>query len=289
MPYIGNTAGNRFVASKTATQFSGNGSAVDFTLDHSVSSPEDILVSVDGVIQEPTVAYGIVNGTTLRFTAAPSNNSGNNIFVYYLFRTVATVDHPATSALSATSGTFSGNLVIPDAGNIGSASDTDAIAISSGGVVTFSQKPVFSAGGVGKVLQVVQTVIAKSTITTSSATFTSTGKSLAITPTASTSRILIQVCGGGGHAPYVNQNCISTIYRGSTNLSSDGLESIGNSTAGLSMAPHNIVFLDSPNTTSATTYEVYYRSEPTKPNVYFNLGGGAGADFTITLTELAPN
>ena len=33
---------------------------------------------------------------------------------------------------------LSGNLLIPDGGNIGSASDTDAIAISSGGVVTVS-------------------------------------------------------------------------------------------------------------------------------------------------------
>ena len=38
--------------------------------------------------------------------------------------------------------TTGGNIVIPDAGNIGSASDTDAIAISSGGVVTFSQTPI---------------------------------------------------------------------------------------------------------------------------------------------------
>ena len=35
--------------------------------------------------------------------------------------------------------TTGGNIVIPDAGNIGSASDTDAIAIASNGVVTFSQ------------------------------------------------------------------------------------------------------------------------------------------------------
>ena len=34
--------------------------------------------------------------------------------------------------------TTGGNIVIPDAGNIGSASDTDAIAISSSGVVTIS-------------------------------------------------------------------------------------------------------------------------------------------------------
>jgi hypothetical protein len=42
--------------------------------------------------------------------------------------------------------TTGGNIVIPDAGNIGSASDTDAIAISSGGVATFNQIPIFSAG-----------------------------------------------------------------------------------------------------------------------------------------------
>ena len=42
--------------------------------------------------------------------------------------------------------TMSGNVIIADAGNIGSASDTDAIAISSGGVVTMNQIPVFSAG-----------------------------------------------------------------------------------------------------------------------------------------------
>ena len=39
--------------------------------------------------------------------------------------------------------TTGGNIVIPDAGNIGSASDTDAMSISSGGVVGFSQVPTF--------------------------------------------------------------------------------------------------------------------------------------------------
>ena len=35
--------------------------------------------------------------------------------------------------------TLSGNLIIPDAGNIGSASDTDAIAIGADGDVTLTQ------------------------------------------------------------------------------------------------------------------------------------------------------
>ena len=38
--------------------------------------------------------------------------------------------------------TFNAGIVIADAGNIGSASDKDAIAIASNGVVTFSQIPV---------------------------------------------------------------------------------------------------------------------------------------------------
>ena len=142
MPYIGTPAVDRFTSTKSASVFSGDGSTTAFTLEQAVVQDEDILVSVDGVIQEPSVAYAVSNGTTLTFTGAPSNDSGNNIFVYYLASQVGTVGHPSNQALSATSGTFTGNVIIPDAGNIGSASDTDAIAISSGGVVTFSQTPV---------------------------------------------------------------------------------------------------------------------------------------------------
>jgi len=110
MPYLGNPAVDRFTSTKAASVYSGDGSTVAFTLEHSVGADEDILVSVDGVIQEPSVAYAVSSGTTLTFTAAPSSNSGNNIFVYYLFRTIGTVTHPPTSALSATSGTFTGAL-----------------------------------------------------------------------------------------------------------------------------------------------------------------------------------
>ena len=39
--------------------------------------------------------------------------------------------------------TTGGNIVIPDAGNIGSATDPDAMAIASNGVVTFSAVPSF--------------------------------------------------------------------------------------------------------------------------------------------------
>ena len=175
MPYIGTPAVDRFVSTKAASVFSGDGSTTAFTLDHAVGSDEDILVSVDGVIQEPSVAYAVSNGTTLTFTAAPSSNSGNNIFVYYLFRTVGTVGHPSNQALSASTGTFTGDVTIGDAsaadkkilfdGNaqdyhiglddsideliIGKGSTlgtTDYIRVDADGNITKPSQPCFSAG-----------------------------------------------------------------------------------------------------------------------------------------------
>jgi hypothetical protein len=58
--------------------------------------------------------------------------------------TNATADFLTTGTLGAGAATFSGNVIIPDAGNIGSASDTDAIAIAGDGKTTFSQDANFS-------------------------------------------------------------------------------------------------------------------------------------------------
>ena len=112
MPYIGNTSPSRFVSNRAASVYSGDGSTTAFTLEQAAVQDEDILVSVDGVVQEPSVAYAVSNGTTLTFTGAPSSNSGNNIFVYYLASQVGTVGHPSNQALSATNGTFSGNTTV---------------------------------------------------------------------------------------------------------------------------------------------------------------------------------
>tara|TARA_R100000231_G_scaffold138902_1_gene118461 strand:- start:3729 stop:5009 length:1281 start_codon:yes stop_codon:yes gene_type:complete len=75
-------------------------------------------LKIDGELQTTKIAY--TNGTD-----ALTVNSGGSL----------------TSAGLLTLG---GNLVIPDGGNIGSATDTNAIAISSAGVVTFSQNIVQS-------------------------------------------------------------------------------------------------------------------------------------------------
>jgi hypothetical protein len=115
MAYIGNTAASKFVSNRAASVYSGDGSTVAFTLEQVVAQDEDVLVSVDGVVQEPSVAYAVSSGTTLTFTAAPSNNAGNNIFVYYLASQAGTIGHPSTQGLTATTGTFTGDVTIGDA------------------------------------------------------------------------------------------------------------------------------------------------------------------------------
>ena len=83
MPYIGVESASNFQTAPAVVRFSGDGSDTTFDLGRTIGSVQDILVSVDGVVQD-TAAYTVPDGQTLTFSAAPSSNSGNNIFVYFL-------------------------------------------------------------------------------------------------------------------------------------------------------------------------------------------------------------
>ena len=89
MPYIGNPSAQRFTSPRAASVFSGDGSTTAFTLEEAVATDEDILVSVDGVVQD-SAAYTVPDGSTLTFSAAPSSGT-NNIFVYFLELAAGTV------------------------------------------------------------------------------------------------------------------------------------------------------------------------------------------------------
>ena len=90
MPYYGTSPSTAFSSLPTRQEFSGDGSTTTFTLNNTVSSEQDIVVSVDGVVQEPTGAYTVPDGVTLTFTAAPSSGTGN-IFVNYLAPQASTI------------------------------------------------------------------------------------------------------------------------------------------------------------------------------------------------------
>ena len=101
-----------------------------------------------------TASAGVLSGTADTNT---TYTGGTNLT---LAGTTFNVDDAflVNNASDATSGTITmAHLIVGDGGNIGSASDTDAIAISSGGVVTFSQNitladnAVINLGEAGKI------------------------------------------------------------------------------------------------------------------------------------------
>jgi len=82
MAYLGNPIPANFQTPPAVVRFNGDASTTTFALGRTVGSVQEILVSVDGVVQD-TSAYTVPDGSTLTFTAAPSSGT-NNIFVYFL-------------------------------------------------------------------------------------------------------------------------------------------------------------------------------------------------------------
>jgi hypothetical protein len=92
MPFIGNPVVSQFQSRPATQEFNGDNSTTIFTLNQNVTQ-EDVIVSVDGVIQESVDAFTIPNGTNLTFTEAPSTGTGN-IFVIYMGVAASSITPP---------------------------------------------------------------------------------------------------------------------------------------------------------------------------------------------------
>ena len=147
----------------------------------------------------------------------------------------------------------------------------------------------------GKVIQVVnfQTTTKVSGTTT---TYTDTGITATITPKFATSKILVVTT-------------VNTFYAGSTNQAGGGLRLLRGSTIisypieNSSLVPYgtatgytsngfigsreNIVYLDSPATTSPVTYKTQISSIVSSVTFWVNKADGSTPNSTITLMEIA--
>jgi len=134
----------------------------------------------------------------------------------------------------------------------------------------------------GHVLQVVQGSFTGVSSTTSTS-MVSTSLNASITPTSSSSKILVLVAGTTA-SNTLNAASLVTIYRGATNLASNNQFAFhGNPVSGLNnWESLSMTYLDTPSTTSSTTYTVYLQS--TSGTAYFGTGSNTN---TITLLEIA--
>jgi len=148
-----------------------------------------------------------------------------------------------------------------------------------------------TAAGGGKVLQVVQGTYSTST-TISSTTMTDTGLSLSITPTSATSKILVLVnqlwtversSYEEGHSMRILRGATEVYTTGSTNTA--GYIYVANATGLAAGGVVSLCYLDSPATTSATTYKTQGRVQVTASSgtVYYQTNSGTS---TITLLEI---
>ena len=136
----------------------------------------------------------------------------------------------------------------------------------------------------GTVLQVVHGTTTSATQTTSTS-YVSTSLSATITPTSSTSKILV-IADGSINASQANYGIITTIFRNSTDMlpGTDGFGDVYASNSPL-IAPHSMNYLDSPATTSATTYTVKIKAESASYFVRYPAYGNITA--SMLLLEIA--
>jgi hypothetical protein len=141
---------------------------------------------------------------------------------------------------------------------------------------------------VGSVLQVVANTTTTE-VTTTSSTAVTTGFSATITPSSTSSKILI-CYGGNVRIPgTTGVICQTTIFRGGTNIApntSRGLTQLQNGSSATQFdTAQYACYLDSPATTSPTTYTVYFQiGNGYSGTVRWCVDGSYGG---ITLMEIA--
>ena len=147
----------------------------------------------------------------------------------------------------------------------------------------------FDSADVGKVLQVVNFRSPDSgNVTTTSTSYVDTGMEASITPSSTSSKILV-IANLNGLYKSNSDNVVSTkLLRGSTDIGT--IESMNVYTASTIAAASgsSISYLDSPNTSSAVTYKVQFKSI-NGSTVYINIrfNGANTTHSTLTLMEIA--
>ena len=141
-----------------------------------------------------------------------------------------------------------------------------------------------SLNGSGQtVLQVVSANFT-SPVSTSSSTPVSTGFSASITPFATTSKILVLVnspsFGGANVTGYYY------VYRGGSAIGSSFVSWLDDPSGSYGLSGQlSTSLLDSPSTTSSTTYTIYFYSSSS--TLYLPTPSGIGGVCTITLMEIS--
>jgi len=282
MAYVGTPIDttNQF-QSLQGKRFSGDGSTTAFTLDIAPSSVFDIEVFVENVRQDPNSAYSL-SGTTLTLAAAPASGT-NNIYVIHQAKAVGTIS-PAAGTVNADS--FDNTVISGHTALAATPADTDEFLISDAGTI----KRIDYSHIKGLVRQVLHTDTTTQ-VTTTSATFAQyTQLNRTITPTSTSSKILVQVSLSFFLLGSNYNDAGFQITQGGTSIANYGFAGYKpDSTSALAFSPVFLQTLHSPSSTSELTYGVKYNQPQGSETLVLTYQGSSTGEqqrSSITVMEI---
>jgi hypothetical protein len=259
------------------------------TVDVSPESANHMIVSLNGVIQKPTDAY-TVSGSTITF--ASNLVTGDVINFIQILGNVLDLGVPSDNTVTTAK--------LSDS----SVSLAKLTATGTKDATTFLRGDnTFAAPSGGKVLQVVNTNFTDRVSSTSATPADVSGFSATITPSLTSSKILVMVTVffGGSNSSYAYTLCQRQISGGATTSIGLGTGASGSQTNIFVGRRMDVIqdygessknFLDTPNTTSAITYQMQL-AKPYGTTVYINRQDNAAdsayisfPSSTITLLEI---
>ena len=263
-PVVGNFVKlDAITTSATATFNLTNGGVA-----YSPQSANNCIVSLNGVIQEPTSASNVggytISGSTIVFTSALTSLDVID-FILVLGDTLS-IGTPSDGTVGFAKVTSN---LITGATSEATIDGADSVLIydDSASALRKMTRTNFVSGigaTAGQIIQVVTATDSTTRSSTSSSFVTASNTlSVSITPSSASNKIFIHYTGAIQSINVTNSTCFFTIFRGATNLGGGSGNALG-----VFFDPQNngvgtmaIGYLDSPSTTSSTTYQVQFKND----------------------------
>ena len=280
MAYIGKqpTVGNFVKLDTITTSATTTFNLLNGGVAYSPQSANHCIVSLNGVIQSPGTSFTISGSTIIFASALTSTDVIDFILVLGDVLNIGTPSDATVGFSKVTSNLITG------ATSEATIDGADSVLIydDSAAALRKMTRTNFVSGigaTAGQIIQVVTATDSTSRSSTSASYVTASNTlSVSITPASTSNKIFVLYTGAVQNVNNTNSTSHFTIFRGATNLGGGTNNALASSFDPQNNMVETIAmgYLDSPNTTSSTTYQVQFKND-NGTNVTLNAQGTLGS------------